>query len=251
MALGPDVALIAGLMGEPARAAILAALVDGRALPAGELAFIGNVAPQTASFHLRKLMNASLITVEKQGKHCYYRLANEWVAATLESIAGLAPVRSEADPGLRSRKESERVKELRFARSCYRHLAGALAVEIHRMLLDRSFLVADSEKSYCLTALGCEWCRQLGIVLPASGRRQTLNGRACLDWTERRHHLGGTLGVALFSRLTELRWMVAKPGSRAVHITHAGAIALEKQMGITISRSDIGRSGSCPTIISS
>lgn len=203
MALGPDVALIAGLMGEPARAAILVALVDGRALPAGELAFIGNVAPQTASFHLRKLMEASLITVEKQGKHSYYRLANEWVAATLESIAALAPVRNQADLGSRTRHESERVKELRFARSCYRHLAGALAVEINRALLDRKLLVADSEKSYGLTGPGHKWCRQLGMLLPASERRQNPIGRMCLDWTERRHHLGGALGVALFSRLTE------------------------------------------------
>src|SRR5580704_5730049 len=95
--LGPDVALIAGLMGEPARAAILVALLRGRTLPAGELAFIGNVTPQTASFHLRKLMDASLIAVEKQGKHSYYRLANERVAATLESIAALAPVRRAVD----------------------------------------------------------------------------------------------------------------------------------------------------------
>ena len=190
-------------MGEPARAAILVALVDGRALPAGELAFIGNVAPQTASFHLRKLMEASLITVEKQGKHSYYRLANEWVAATLESIAALAPVRNQADLGSRTRHESERVKELRFARSCYRHLAGALAVEINRALLDRKLLVADSEKSYGLTGPGHKWCRQLGMLLPASERRQNPIGRMCLDWTERRHHLGGALGVALFSRLTE------------------------------------------------
>ena len=108
--MGPDVALIAGLMGEPARAAILAALVDGRALPAGELAFIGNVAPQTASFHLRKLMDASLITVQRQGKHSYYRLANERVAATIESIAALAPLRDQVDLRSRTRHESEREK---------------------------------------------------------------------------------------------------------------------------------------------
>jgi DNA-binding transcriptional ArsR family regulator len=242
--------LIAGLMGEPARAAILAALVDGRALPAGELAFIGNVAPQTASFHLRKLLDASLIAVGKQGKHSYYRLANEWVAATLESIAALAPVRdhvrSQADLRSQSRNESVRVKELRFARSCYRHLAGALAVEIHRALLDRSFLIADSEKSYSLSGLGYEWCRQLGMLSPASGRRQKLTGLVCLDWTERRHHLGGALGVALFSRLTELRWMVTDRGSRAVHVTHAGAVALEQQLGITISRAEMGRPGIRP-----
>ena len=232
MNLGPDVALIAGLMGEPARAAILVALVGGRALPAGELAFIGNVAPQTASFHLRKLMEASLITVERQGKHSYYRLANERVAATLEAIAALAPVR---DLRSRTRRETERIKELRFARSCYRHLAGALAVEINLTLLDRELLIADSEKSYGLSGPGREWCRQFGIILPALGRRQDPAARACIDWTERRHHLGGALGVALFSRLIDLRWIVANAGSRAIRVTRAGAIGLEREFGIVTS----------------
>jgi DNA-binding transcriptional ArsR family regulator len=232
---GPDIALIAGLMGEPARAAILAALLDGRTLPAGELAFIGNVAPQTASFHLRKLMDAALITVARQGRHSYYRLANERVAATLESIAGLAPVRTQVDLRSRTRYESERVRELRFARSCYRHLAGALAVEINQALLDRKLLVAHSEQGYGLTSLGQEWCRRFGMILPAPGRRQDPLGRACVDWTERRHHLGGALGGALFSRLTELRWMVAKPGSRSVRVTHAGAVGLKQELGIAIS----------------
>jgi DNA-binding transcriptional ArsR family regulator len=225
--LGSDVALIAGLMGEPARAAILVALVDGRALPAGELAFIGNVAPQKASFHLRKLMEASLIAVERQGKHSYYRLANERVAATLESIAALAPVRKEIDVRSRTRRESERVKELRFARSCYGHLAGTVAVEINRALLDREILVARSEKNYGLTRAGEEWFRQLGVVAPAPAR-------ACLDWTERRHHLGGALGVALFSRMAGLKWIVTNPKGRAVRVTHAGAVGLERELGIVI-----------------
>ncbi len=229
--LGPDVALIAGLMGEPARAAILVALVGGRALPASELAFLGNVAPPTASFHLRKLMDASLIAVERQGKHSYYRLANERVAATLEAIAALAPVRNPS----RTRQESERVKQLRFARSCYRHLAGALGVEIHRALLDRRILIAHSEthseKCYDLTDPGQEWCRRLGMILP----RKNPPGRACLDWTERRHHLGGALGVAMFARLIELRWMMTNPGSRALRVTHAGEVALERELGIAIS----------------
>jgi len=236
VAMGPDVALIAGLMGEPARAAILAALVDGRALPAGELAFIGNVAPQTASFHLRKLMDASLVTVQRQGKHSYYRLANERVAATIESIAALAPVRDQVDLRLRTRYDSERVKELRFARTCYRHLAGVLAVEINQAFLNRGLLVANSETSYCLTDHGRAWCSQLGIDLPTSVRPSEVFSRACLDWTERRHHIGGALGVALFSRLTELRWIVKNPQTRAVRVTHAGASALEQQLGITTAR---------------
>jgi len=222
--LGGDIALIAGLIGEPVRARMLVALVRG-ALSAGELAFIGNIAPQTASFHLGKLMDASLITVEKRGKHSYYRLANDAVAATLESLAALAPVSGTKRP------ESEGVKELRFARSCYKHLAGAVAVDILRTFLDRGFLAPGDERTYHLTERGQTWWREFGMTLSA----RALSSRACIDWTERRHHLGGTLGAALFSRLTELRWIVTKPGGRAVRVTHLGARELERQMGITVS----------------
>lgn len=236
MELGSDIALIAGLIGEPARAAILVALVDGRALPAGELAFIGNVAPQTASFHLRKLMDASLIAIEKQGKHSYYRLASDSVAYTLESLAALAPLRNQVETRASARRDSDRVKELRFARTCYKHLGGILAVEILRALLDRGFLVADTERTYYLTDPGRQWCRQLGMNLAASARPRGLLSRACIDWTERRHHLSGALGAALFSRLTELRWIATNPGKRLVRVTHLGARELERQLGITISR---------------
>jgi DNA-binding transcriptional ArsR family regulator len=233
--LGPDIALIAGLIGEPARAAILVALVGGRALPAGELAFLCNVAPQTASFHLRKLMDASLITLEREGKHSYYRLASERVAAALESIAALAPVRRQVQHRSGARKESHQVTELRLARSCYRHLAGALAVEIHRVLLDRRLLIARSEKNYDLTAVGQAWCGRLGIALPTAGRGLNLPVRGCLDWTERRHHLGGPLGSAVFARLIELQWIVRKSDTRVIRVTHAGEVALERELGIVIS----------------
>lgn len=229
VALGSDIALIAGLIGEPARAAILVALIDGRALPAGELAFIGNITPQTASFHLGKLMDASLIAVEKQGKHNYYRLANDSVASALESLAALAPLRNQVEARERTRHDSEHVKELRFARSCYKHLAGVLAVQINRALLDRGFVVAE-DRIYSLTDPGRKWCRELGITLPASA------SRACIDWTERRHHLGGVLGSALFSRLTEMRWIATIPGKRSVRVTHLGARELERQLGITTAR---------------
>jgi len=225
--LGSDVAFIAGLIGEPVRAAMLIALLGGRALPAGELAFISNVAPQTASFHLRKLLEASLIAVDKRGKHSYYRLADERVAAALESVAALAPVRNQVDLRSRTRVESERVKELRFARSCYRHLAGQLAVQLNQALIDRTFLVRDSEVTYRLTDLGTAWCRQLGVNIHSSAR-------ACLDWTERRPHIGGPLGTALFSRLSELSWIVKNPNSRAVRVTHLGVRELEQQLGITV-----------------
>ena len=227
MQLGPDIALIAGLMGDPVRAAILAALLDGRALPAGELAFIGNVAPQTASFHLRKLVEASLATVERQGRHSYYRLANEGVASALECLAALSPVRN--------RREPARMKELRFARSCYKHLAGKVSVEINQALLTRGFIQPNAGRSYRLMDEGREWCRRVGMHLPGSARQQENSGRACLDWTERRPHLGGALGVALFSRLKELGWVVANPANRSVRITHAGVRELSQQLGINIS----------------
>lgn len=211
---------------------MLVALVDGRALPAGELAFIGNVAPQTASFHLRKLLDAALIAVEKQGKHSYYRLANEWVAASLEALAVLAPPKPIET---RTPHDSEQVKELRFARTCYRHLAGLLAVEIHQSLLHRGFVAADTERTYLLTDAGEQWCRAWGMKLPASARGRKFPSRACIDWTERRHHLGGAIGTALLSRLIELRWIAANPGRRSVRVTHLGAGQLEQQFGIAIS----------------
>lgn len=231
MPLGPDIARIAGLIGEPARAAILAALVDGRALPAGELAFIGNIAPPTASFHLRKLVEASLVTVQKQGKHAYYRLTDERVATALESIAALAPMRRQAGLRIQARQESESTRQLRFARSCYRHLAGVLAVEIDRALLDRGFLSRESGATYRLTDEGRRWSRQLGLALQTV-RSNGASGKVCLDWTERRPHIGGPLGVAIFSRLTELGWIARIQDTRALRLTHAGARALEKQFGI-------------------
>jgi DNA-binding transcriptional ArsR family regulator len=234
MELGPDLAWIAGLIGEPVRAAILAALVDGRALPAGELAFIGNVAPQTASFHLRKLLDASLVSVERQGKHSYYRLTNEAVAAVLEGLVALGPARQQVERRSQNLHESERVKELRFARRCYKHLAGRLAVEITHALVTRGFVEARADRLYCLTPPGQDWFWRLGKGLSESGHRREHAGRACIDWTERRHHLGGPLGVALFSRLQELGWLIARPGTRAVRVTHTGVRELHHQLGLTI-----------------
>jgi DNA-binding transcriptional ArsR family regulator len=234
MELEADVASIAGLIGEPVRAAILAALVDGRALPAGELAFIGNVAPQTASFHLRKLLNASLISVERQGKHSYYRLTNDAVAAALEALAALGPVRTQVEIRSENLRESERVRELRFARSCYKHLAGKLAVEITQALEIRRFLEPGADRRYRLTPLGGDWLGHLGMNVPASAYRPEHSSRACIDWTERRHHLGGPLGVSLFSRLKELGWLIANPKTRAVRVTHTGIRELHHQLGVMI-----------------
>jgi DNA-binding transcriptional ArsR family regulator len=225
MELGSEVATIAGLIGEPVRAAILAALVDGRALPAGELAFIGNVAPQTASFHLRKLLEASLISVERQGKHCYYRLTSDAVAAALESLAALGPAHRQVERRSHTGRGPERDAALRYARSCYKHLAGTLGVDITHALLARRMVETEGERRYRVTPLGREWLDRLGASVPESGR-------ACIDWTERRHHLGGPLGVGLLSCFKELGWLVAHPDTRAVRVTHAGRRELMQQLGL-------------------
>lgn len=229
MELAPDVARIAQLIGEPVRAAMLVALVDGRARPAGELALLGNVAPQTASFHLRKLMDASLLAVERQGKHSYYRLASGTVASTIESLAALAPIRKNVEARERTRFESDRVKELRFARVCYAHLAGTLAVDLHRAFVDRGFVTPHADRMYALTDRGRTWLGDRSADLPAASR-------ACIDWTERRHHFGGALGAAVFSHLVARRWIAPVRGKRSVRVTQLGIREFDQQLGITIAR---------------
>lgn len=243
MKMGPGIAEIGGLIGDPVRAAMLAVLMDGRALPAGELAFIGNVAPQTASFHLGKLREAALISVERQGKHSYYRLANEAVAFALESMAALAPLQNRVSQP-ESHQHREHAKSLRFARSCYRHLAGRLAVDLHQTLVSRKLLIfgeggfgeggAASSRECRLTEAGRSWWSELGVPLAGTETSRSHTGSACLDWTERHHHLGGPLGVGLFSRMKELSWLAPMAGTRAVRLTHTGQRELQRRLGMKI-----------------
>jgi DNA-binding transcriptional ArsR family regulator len=235
MEMGAKVSEIGSLLGDPVRASMLTALMDGRSLPAGELAFIGNVAPQTASFHLGKLLESHLIAVERQGRHKYYRLTNEHVALALESLASIAPMRDEMGPD-RGQRSSRRISDgMQFARTCYRHLVGHLAIEIHRALVSRNFVVAVSERDYELTLEGEAWL----VGLPSSGQgtdrpliRSERRGHACLDWTERHHHLGGPLGRTLFARLRGARWFLQRPGTRVLAVTPKGREGLDRQLGV-------------------
>lgn len=232
MTIGPGIAEIGGLIGDPVRAAMLAALIDGRALPAGELAFIGNVTPQTASFHLGKLLTAGLISVEQQGRHKYYRIATETVASALEVMAAIAPVRHVAVARSQSLHQSERAKQLRYARSCYSHLAGRLAVDIYQAMVARELLAESSGRDVRLTEEGERWWQELGILVSQEQSRRTPSGVSCLDWTERQHHLGGQLGVALFRALKEHKWLIHNPENRYVRLTHAGECGLESVLGL-------------------
>lgn len=234
MKMGPSIAEVGGLLGDPVRAAMLAGLIDGRALPAGELALIGNVAPQTASFHLSKLLHASLLSVERQGRHKYYRISSESVASTLESLAALSQVREQVQAHTDSRYQSDCKKELRFARSCYKHLAGRLAVEIHRAMLDKGILLMLPDKVCSLTEAGQHWCQSLGLLPTAVSSGRDPIGRACLDWTERHHHLGGPLGAALFSQLKDKRWVAPTPNSRSLRLTQSGRRGLQSSLGLVV-----------------
>jgi DNA-binding transcriptional ArsR family regulator len=206
---------------------MLLSLLDGRALPAGELAFSANVAPQTASGHLAKLVEGGLLSVETQGRHRYYRLAGPHVGTALEALGELAPA-----PRVRDR-EPEEVRVLRFARTCYNHLAGRLAVDINCAMQRRELLAPFSEKQCELTEAGRKWLAEITREHTLKLSRREGVARLCLDWTERQHHLGGPLGCTLLNCLCEAKWIVRLRG-RAVRLTVDGRIELGKQLGLAL-----------------
>jgi len=224
-----NIALPAALIGDPARAAILAALCDGRAQPASALAYAARVTPQSASNHLAKLLEGGLLAVEVEGRHRYYRLASPQVAAAMEALAHLAPRVRSLDAPLTSK-----ARRLRFSRSCYDHLAGRLGVAIAAELEARGYLAAPDQasKRYAVTAAGRRWLHELGVEVDALKPAAAGLARRCLDWTERRHHLAGPLGAALMARLLDLGWLSRDGASRAVRVTPIGICELRRALDI-------------------
>ncbi|HEY5795581.1 MAG TPA: helix-turn-helix transcriptional regulator [Bosea sp. (in: a-proteobacteria)] len=216
---GPYLAEIAHLMGDPARANMLHALMDGRALTAKELAWLAGVAPQTASGHLAKLMQGALLAVAVQGRHRYYRLAGPEVAQALEGLMVLA-----GGEGARRRLPSRIGAELSEARTCYDHFAGRLGIGIHDALVAGGHL-AVADGGYGLTASGEAIFAALGVA-PGSKASRRAALRPCLDWSERRPHLAGSLAAALACRCFEMAWVLRRKDSRAVTLTQAGRAAL-------------------------
>jgi DNA-binding transcriptional ArsR family regulator len=213
---GPNIARIASLLGDPARADALTALMADRALTATELSAIAGVTKQTMSAHLAKLVDARLVAVDPLGRHRYFRLADGDVADLLESLMGVA-FRTGAVRLLASPREPA----LRKARVCYDHLAGELGVKAFESLL-ASGVFARSAEGVRLTRTGVRWFADFGIDAGAlAGKRRTMC-RPCMDWSERRQHLAGALGCALLSRICELRWAKREKGSRVVRFTPHG-----------------------------
>jgi len=202
---------------------------QSRALPAGQLASAANVSPQTASEHLARLTEGGLVTAQRQGRHRYYSLAAPEVADAIESMFALT-VRTRE--GTASSVPVPQIGSLAHARTCYMHLAGWLGVRIADALQREGYLLPSAGRTFYVTPSGKAWFEGLGLALPASSDQKF--ARQCLDWTERRPHLAGRLGVMLYKRFVALRWIVPARTSRAVRVTVEGRQNLYKQLHIAV-----------------
>jgi DNA-binding transcriptional ArsR family regulator len=229
MTAGSNIAEIASLVGDPARANMLDALMDGRALTAGELAYAAHVTAPTASGHLAKLTEAGLLGVAKQGRHRYFRLASPRVAEMLESIMAVAALQGAP----RYRPRSIKDDALRLARTCYDHLAGVLGVGLADTLVARAQIVL-TEDGGTVTEAGIAFLSGFGIDETHDHKRRVFC-RPCLDFTERRPHLAGRLGAALARRCFEQGWIERIRDTRAVRVTAVGRAGLAEAFGLELS----------------
>lgn len=226
MTSGLNMAEIAALVGDPGRANMLGALLSGRALTATELAAIAGVSRATASEHLAKLTDSRLISVARQGRHRYYRLASAHVAHMLESIMAVS---TESDE--QAHRAARRIDPaLREARTCYDHLAGRLGVSLADALIAKNAIVLGADAGE-VTDRGRDLLQAFGITLEAAQPAKRLLCRPCLDWSERRPHIAGRLGAALQERMFALRWIERLSG-RAVMVTPAGRPGLLQTFGL-------------------
>ncbi|MGI3185964.1 ArsR/SmtB family transcription factor [Nioella aestuarii] len=219
---GPDIARIAALIGDPARANMLTELMSGKALTATELAAEAGVTLQTASTHLAKLEDGGLLQIRRQGRHKYASLASDQVAETLEALMGLA-----AGTGHLRTRTGPRDQAMREARVCYDHLAGDMGILLYDRLLAQGWLRDDPEFPV-VTDAGATHLTTLGLDIPAlqSSRRPIC--RACLDWSERRSHLAGGLGQALLDMMLARGWARRVPNSRVIQFSPSGKTAFHR-----------------------
>jgi DNA-binding transcriptional ArsR family regulator len=223
----PDFAAVAALAGEPARAAMLTALFDGRALPAGDLARAAGVSPATASAHLGKLVDGGLVRVRSQGRHRYYQLARPEIARALEALGAIA-----APAPIGSLGGSLRMQRLRFARSCYDHLAGELALAIVSVLVQRHAMEPDGD-GFCLREPAAAVFAEIGIDAGAALVDPGAHVQACIDWTQRQHHISGPLGVAMLASFLERKLLRRRAEPRTLELTEEGR-TLFARFGVTL-----------------
>jgi DNA-binding transcriptional ArsR family regulator len=226
---GADIAPVAALLADPARAAMLGALLGGSALAAGELSQVAGISPATASAHLARLLDGGLVAVTRQGRHRYYRLAGHEVASVLEAISQISPVRP-----VRSLRQSQEAAALARARTCYDHLAGRAGVALFDALMRDGVLTGGGtgqDAAYEVTAEGVDKLADFGLDVAEVRRSRRRFAGACLDWTQRRPHLNGALGAAVTGRLLDLGWIARGTSRRAVRVTEPGLVGLAATFG--------------------
>jgi len=226
----PNISYIAKLIAEPTRAIILDCLMSGQALPASELAYMAKVSHPTISSHLAKLVEGNLLVMEQHGRHRYYRLTSKEVAEVIEKLGTIAP-----PVEIRSLRQSSQLKQVRFGRTCYDHLAGELGVKITEALIEKEIVYLE-DGLYAVTKKGKEWFLQFGINIEEANTKRRVFAKPCLDWSERRYHISGWLGSAIATRFFDNGWITRAEKNRAVQLTPKGINALENHFGITIKK---------------
>ncbi|WP_433472253.1 ArsR/SmtB family transcription factor [Spirillospora sp. CA-142024] len=224
-----DIAPVAALLADRARAAMLTALLDGRPLAAGELARTAGVSAQTASAHLARLLDGGFVTVIKQGRHRYYRLRGSEVAQVIEALSRISP-----PVEVHSLRQSRDARRLHEARTCYDHLAGIAGVTLFAALVEGGLIEATDGDAYEVTEKGEERLGELGLDLAVLRKTRRRFAWHCLDWTERRPHLNGALGAALTDRMIELGWFERGRTRRALAVTDAGLKGLADSFGCVL-----------------
>jgi DNA-binding transcriptional ArsR family regulator len=222
----PDLAAVAGLMGERSRACFLLELMSGEELPASELAARAGVSSPLASAHLSRLLDGGLVSARRSGRQRLYRISQPEVAEAIEGLVRIAPERR-----ARTLRESHEGRAIQRARTCYDHLAGRLGVEL-TAALERDRVIIPDDGGYRLTTHGERRLESLGLDIGAARARRRAFARQCLDWTEHRPHLAGALGAALAGRLFELGWVLRVPQTRALRVTQLGEQGLRAEFGL-------------------
>lgn len=218
---------IASLLGDKVRSLMLWNLLDGRAYTATELAMSADTSPQSASNHLSKLVQANILTIDKQGRHRYYRYANDQVAQAVEAMASLLP-------NDQSRKPRAAPSGITYARTCYDHIAGKIGVMITDALLAKNILQTQEKQYLVTTPVGENWFQALDIDIGVLKAKKRAFAYPCLDWSERRHHVAGTLGAALLQAFLQNQWIRRKEHSREMLVTVQGKLALQEILGIDV-----------------
>jgi DNA-binding transcriptional ArsR family regulator len=218
----------ASLIGDPTRASILWTLMDGRAFTATELAVSVNTSPQNISMHLGKLLDADLLCVEKQGRHKYYRFSNKEVAYALEAMASLVP-----KPEVAAKSKTEAYPPIKFCRTCYDHLAGKIGVALTDSLLEQK-IILDQNNTFEISSEGEKWFSDFGINLEEAKKQKRIFLKPCLDWSERRNHIAGSVGTLLFNKMLKEDWFRKNENSRAITVTGKGEKELLKYFKIIV-----------------